>query len=121
MRKRRRNGVRIGKGLQNDEVALASMSLEDFIHIRSLGHHQYLPDPYRFLACMSQRYARCRASKPSTPAKRAEPMIAQTTGNGSASMMSTKISGRPNCRANHRPTNAPIKPTNIEITQPPRE
>jgi hypothetical protein len=60
-------------------------------------------------------------NRPTMKVKIKEPIIDQTTGKVSPSIVMGRNSGKPNCRAIHIPKKAPIKPTTAEIKQPPSE
>src|SRR3990170_6775566 len=69
------------------------------------------------------RYApiRLREIKAITATNKAEPMIDHSTGKVFPSTLTGKGSGSPNWRASHMPISAPMKPTAIEVRQPPVE
>ena len=52
--------------------------------------------------------------------KIADPITAQTTGKGLPSIEISKIFGKPNLPASHKPIYAPIKPTTIDTRHPPK-
>ncbi len=58
---------------------------------------------------------------PRIPTNNAEPIIDQTTGKFVPPISRTKKSGRAACLAIHSPTKAPMKPTTIDMMQPPLE